>query len=69
VLQEIPYIEFKYVYADIGHVVYDAFTHAQRVPSWNLSLESCNTVRGHVLLLACSVGARVARPAIEERKI
>jgi len=31
--QEISYIEFKDVYADFGHVVYDVFTHAQRVPS------------------------------------
>jgi len=39
----IPYIEFKYVYANIDHVIYDVFTHAQRVPPWDLFHESCNT--------------------------
>jgi len=41
--QEIPYIEFKYVYADIMWSM-TQFTHAQRVPSWDLSHESCNTI-------------------------
>jgi len=28
--QEIPYIDFKYVYADIGHVVYDASSRMRK---------------------------------------